>query len=324
MRKLITYMFKKCLFLILLITVSRSLAVHAGEPFADISAKSIYTFLKAERAKANVEAEIASTAFARIQTALSLLAVIQGGYDFSCFVKSYVYPNEEEQYHKENIIKYLKVIKAEEELYECLIRNAHEKKNEDGLPISCKEAAKAYETVAGPEALNKTIEEFKCAVKALPAIDQKSDVILNHVASQPKGGMSVTKKVLIGSTITVGIAGAVIVAAPIIFPGTIIAAKATAITAAANSAVAATAAKAVVVTKTVASTIAAMETVDKINNAALAIQCVRLANSALYHSRWYFYPTLIQELQQLIEERVQKKSLTERILEYQKKYQGML
>lgn len=262
----------------------------------------------------------AAEAIAKFRVAISALTVLQGSYDLSCFVKSYLYPSNEKQNYYERIATTTRFIKTEEALYECLVKNAHTKKNDDGLPGNCTESAKIFAMAsADDKPLTNITNEFKHALKKARIPDDQE--FTNASIDQDKNpkGMSLRKKVLIGGTITLGFAGAAIIAAPILLPGSVAAVKATAIATAAKSAAIATAAKTAATAKIVASSFIAMPLADQINIAAQTVDGIRLASFAGYHARWYIYPTSTQELAQLLHKRRQRKSLAQRIQEH---YQG--
>lgn len=160
--------------------------------------------------------------------------------------------------------------------------------------------------------LHDVTNEFKSAIKGFKFPTNS----LSNESEKPPQGMSMTKKILIGSGVVIGVAGVTIIAAPIVFPGSIIAAKAAAITATAKTAAVATVTKAAVATKAAASAFVALDTADKINKTAEVILYAQLGSLAIGCARPYVYLTSEEELQKLLKERTQRKSLAESIAEY--------
>lgn len=81
-----------------------------------------------------------------------------------CGVKNYFFPNKEEQIHEKEVSKRLNILKAEDELYKSLVEHALEEKNYRGIPRACEAAANKYAAIAGFDALEKILEEFRRAV----------------------------------------------------------------------------------------------------------------------------------------------------------------
>jgi hypothetical protein len=89
------------------------------------------------------------------------VTIIRGAYDGCHFIRSCVWATKEEQLHQENISRQLKVLQSREKLNECLVRNSHAQKDEEGLPHVCKEPADFFAIAAGYGALNKVKEEYR-------------------------------------------------------------------------------------------------------------------------------------------------------------------
>ena len=254
-----------------------------------------------------------------IRAAGSVVRIVKTGYNIYC----YFYPTDEALLRQKAITSQIQVIKAQEALYHCLANNSRTPSADENFPSTCSDAKKQFTKAAGYEALNKVREEYKEAIKNLAAEENDRP---QKIVSQK--GMSLTKKIIIGSVVTAGVATAAIIAAPLVLPtGSIVALKAAAITTAAKSTAVAVAAKtaaaatvvkstAVVVATKAVAVAAAMDTLDVINATPLAIDGVRLVNWAIIHpSRKFYYPTSEQELAQLQKEKSQRKSLAERIKE---------
>lgn len=141
-------------------------------------------------------------------------------------IKSQVYPSQEEQYRTAIINRKLCILQAQKELAQCLVAHAQEKREGNQLPCACKNFADSYAAVAGFKQLNAITSEFIHAVDEFD-FSQRNE-INQHV------GMSTQKKILIG-VVVVGGVGLAVVAAPVVFPGTVVAAKATAISASVKS-----------------------------------------------------------------------------------------
>ncbi|MFZ5954179.1 MAG: hypothetical protein ACOYT8_03745 [Candidatus Dependentiae bacterium] len=109
---------------------------------------------------------------------------------------------------------------AEDNFLDCLALNARKPVNTDGIPSECQECFKSFVSFGGEQKIDGIIQEFKEVAKTIPAESKRIS----------------TKKIVIGCVIGVTAAGVIIVAAPVVFPGTIVAAKAAAITANAKAA----------------------------------------------------------------------------------------
>jgi enoyl-[acyl-carrier-protein] reductase (NADH) len=100
------------------------------------------------------------TTFEKLYIVGSVITIAKAGYDFSCFIKSWGWPSEEEKIRKENTLRQLWILHYEGKLNECIIKNAQTKKDKDALPCNCREMADKFAEVAGPKALNEIVQEF--------------------------------------------------------------------------------------------------------------------------------------------------------------------
>lgn len=105
---------------------------------------------------------------------------------------------------------------AEDNLYDCLAKNARAEKGSDDFPLQCEKCVDEFNKFAPDESIEHIKKEFILAVKSLP---EKKIV-------HPKTGMSKKAKVAIGVAAGTGLAAGAFFATPVILPGTVVAAKA--------------------------------------------------------------------------------------------------
>jgi hypothetical protein len=264
-----------------------------------------------------------------VEVSGSILSVAQIGLKLAVVTKSYIAPDAMQQYKARVIAKQLHCLKAEEKLEKCLIKNARGQRGDNQIPIECNAKAELFAVFAGPEHLNTLKSEFVAAADKLHEIED-----INKDEEKNDSISAVTTGVLI-----VGGIGLAIVAAPIVLPGTIIAAKATAITASVKGFFVAAGTKVIAgatVSKTLATGIVgttleigqavsgsaanvanlAIATVSKmppVAQANMSIQAANLATSCVQKIRPYVFRTAEEELDYLYELKTCRSSLSERI-----------
>ncbi len=146
------------------------------------------------------------------------LNIAEEAFHLGNFVKTKVAPNEYEKDRAYNINHKIETLKAEDLFHKCLIKNARSPRAEDHLPVACQQLAKSYRLARGSRKFKAQQQQFLLATK---------DLVVEGEELAEKG-WSKRKKVLVGGAVVVVGAGAV-VAAPIVLPGAIVAAKSVAL-----------------------------------------------------------------------------------------------
>lgn len=134
-------------------------------------------------------------------------------------------PNDLQKFKDAFISQQIRIMRAEEELIRCVVKNAYSPREKDQLPSDCTKMAEAFAGSSGFIRYNSFVSQFNEAMSELPS----SLPPLPEKQTEKKQGMSTTKKVVIGGTAVVVTVGVALVSAPILFPGTIAAIKAKAI-----------------------------------------------------------------------------------------------
>ena len=243
-------------------------------------------------------------------------------------VYKYVNPAAEEELKQRLINQQIKILKTEEELILCVAKNAYGKREEDELPFDCNGIAMSFAELAGLVRHDRFRLEFNAIMDDLPPISERQSE-----KQSENQNMSNTTKVVIGGAIIVGTTGVCLACAPIILPGTIVATKATAITASIKATALVTGAKiagASLATKTgiLAATTTVVETggtlyeilnkiptADKVKVTAKVIGVAgKIYEPALY-ARPYLCENAQEELIRLTNMRAANVSLRDRIKE---------
>lgn len=239
-------------------------------------------------------------------------------------IRSTIWPSKAEQLEQAQREKILEILKTEEALNQCLITNALTTERVGNLPSECREATRLFASVAGYEALNSVKKEFN---------ETRDEIVESQKEEAAPQGMSTRTKLLIGGTAAAAGGVLFVIAAPVLFPGTLIAAKAIAIKTAAgsvigyistantNQIVTAAAHGALSIAKDAKdSTIeAAQAGAHDFMNLSLSDQIIVTARiieaieSAAHHTQPSLYTTESEELQHLLRVRANRPSLRERI-----------
>ncbi len=263
----------------------------------------------------------------------STIVIIQATGNTADYIRSAICPSETEQLEQAQRKEHLAILKAEEQLNECLVANSATSPEEDEFPSQCQKVTELFAIAAGHEALDLVKKEFNAA---------RSEIVETQQEEPAPQGMSTTTKVLIGGAMVVGGGVVLVVAAPVVLPGTVIAAKAIAIKTAVGSAVgyvtttngtqiALCAAGALEKTRSYAkdtkdATVeVAQEARREFVNLPLSdqiiitAQVIEVIEHTAQRARPYVYQTEEEELQHYLKLRVQRASLRERIRQARRK-----
>lgn len=229
----------------------------------------------------------------------------------------YINPDAQQIYDEAYIQQQIRIAKTEEQLKQCLVTNAFAQRENGQFPTECKGLTELFAKIAGFEERNALKWEFNKAVEGLPR-----PPITKIETVKEEQGTSTTKKVLIGGAVVIIVGGTVFFLSPLILPGTVIATKAAAATAAIKSGIVATgaqvsAAKVFVTTKVTESNavFAAMPLATKVTTTATIIKSAELACNVSQLGYSCVVTSNEEELQQLKHYRKFGKSLRDRILE---------
>ncbi|MBI2774514.1 hypothetical protein HYX58_00710 [Candidatus Dependentiae bacterium] len=164
------------------------------------------------------------------------IEVARAGYNIGYMTLGFVHPTESQQLIKRFNDRGSEIKKAEEELIKCVSQNAYNFREKNQLPYNCEKVSDFYAAVSGFEPLSKFNAEFNAVMDELPASRSHPP--------QNQTGMATGTKIVIGVVVVIGATGAFLICAPVLLPGTVVAAKATAITTGIKTATAGVASKA--------------------------------------------------------------------------------
>jgi hypothetical protein len=80
-----------------------------------------------------------------------------------CKGYNYCHPSEEQELRNREAAKEMEILKAKQALNASLAAHAQEEKNCNGIPCACEAAANNYAALAGFDALEQVLEEFRRA-----------------------------------------------------------------------------------------------------------------------------------------------------------------
>ncbi|HEX2977689.1 MAG TPA: hypothetical protein VHO47_01020 [Candidatus Babeliales bacterium] len=151
------------------------------------------------------------------------IEIARAGCNIGYIALGFVHPTESQQLVERFNDRCSEIKKAEEGLIKCVSQNAYNFREKNQLPYNCEKVSDFYASVAGFGPLNNFKAEFNSIMDELPASR-------SHPPQNQTERMNTETKVAIGVVIVIGAAGVFLVCAPVLFPGTVVAAKATAIT----------------------------------------------------------------------------------------------
>jgi hypothetical protein len=90
--------------------------------------------------------------------------VILGAIELICRGYRYCCPSEEQKLRNNEASQEIEILEAKQALNASLAAHAQEEKNCNGIPFACEAAANKYAALAGFDALEKVLEEFRRAI----------------------------------------------------------------------------------------------------------------------------------------------------------------
>ena len=228
----------------------------------------------------------------------------------------YAFPTSEQLLQNAYINKQKESLLAEEALKECIVNHAYEERLSGEFPQACHSADELCARIAGITRRNEIRDEFNEALARMPM----------PVTTQYQHTSSAVKKLALGTTIIVVSGGVLFFVSPIILPGSLIAAKATAASAVIKSTTVAFVSKVTLQSAAfkMSTLVAAHETKkafdalpdsEKMKELARMIKTTKEIVSGASMIRTLVVGTPEQQLERLIKARHGGKSLQQRIIE---------